>query len=184
MPAAITRARMAPPQPNSNSSPNTYPRPTARTRTARTRRRDLTRLRVICSYKLRLHRDGAAGFLFGFEELPRDEAGEPGHDERRELLGDRVVLHDLVVVELPRERDLALGRGQLFLESQEVLVRLQVGVVLGHREQLPEVPRDVGLGGGLILHGAGGDGPGACLSDLLEQPPFVRGVSAHGLDQV
>ena len=46
-----------------------------------------------------------------------------------------VVLHHAVVVELPRVRDAVLGGGELLLQRQEVLVRLQVGVRLGEREQ-------------------------------------------------
>ena len=59
-----------------------------------------------------------------------------------------VVAQHAVVVELPRVGDPVLGRGELLLQVQEVLVRLEVRVRLGHREQaLQRTAQDVlGLG--------------------------------------
>ena len=49
-----------------------------------------------------------------------------------------VELADRAVVVLAAEADLVLGGGQLLLQLQDVLVRLQVGVVLDQGEQLAQ----------------------------------------------
>ena len=81
------------------------------------------------------HRLAGGGFLrleiglgFEVEHSREDAAGK--------LLAGVVVLQDLVVIELTRVGDASLGAGELLLEREEVLVGLQVGVGLGHREQL------------------------------------------------
>ena len=53
----------------------------------------------------------------------------------RERLTPVVVVHHGVVVGLPRERDLVLGRGQLLRQLHHVLVRLEVGVLLGDGDE-------------------------------------------------
>src|SRR5437867_11320960 len=73
--------------------------------------------------------------LFGLEELALGEVEHSRDDHRRERLDLRVVLLDAVVVELARVRDPVLGRRQFLLQAQEVLIRLEVGVALGEREQ-------------------------------------------------
>src|SRR5260221_6957821 len=71
----------------------------------------------------------------GLEEIALQEAEHPGEDIARERLDPVVVLEDRRVVVLAAERDLVLGRGQLLLERQDVLVRLEVRVVLDNGEQ-------------------------------------------------
>ena len=51
------------------------------------------------------------------EELPRCEVEHPGDDVGREHLDLVVVGEHAVVVELPREGDLVLGRGELLLKA-------------------------------------------------------------------
>ena len=64
-----------------------------------------------------------------------------GDDVGRNALDPDVVLHDLVVVELAREADLVLGRGEFLLERQEVLVRLEVGILLDDNEETARARR-------------------------------------------
>ncbi len=76
--------------------------------------------------------------------------------------------------------------GELLLQGEEVLVRLQVGVGLRQREQLPQRAGEDVLGLGLLL------GPGALgldrgvarLHDAFEGALLVRGVALDRLDQV
>ena len=56
-----------------------------------------------------------------------------------------VVAHDRVVEGLAGECHLVLGRGQLFLQRQHVLVGFQVGITLGQGEQPAQRPRDLPL---------------------------------------
>src|SRR6267142_4129981 len=61
----------------------------------------------------------------GLEELALGEPEEPGEEHVREDLDRVVVVEDAGVVVLAAERDLVLGRGDLFLEREDVLVCLQ-----------------------------------------------------------
>ncbi len=92
---------------------------------------------------------------------------------------------DLVVVELAGVGDLRLGAGELFLQREEVLVGLEVGIVLDDRHQLAEVGGDLVLGLGLRLHALSASiAPARARRDVLEQLPLVRGVPLDRLDQV
>src|SRR6266571_4170029 len=106
-------------------------------------------LRAICSYNgalaLELDRDRPGGRLVDLEEMPRLELAGTRDEVRRERLDPRVQLGALVVVELAGVRDLRLGRRQLLLQRQEVLVGLQLRVVLGDRDEPPESRRDLVL---------------------------------------
>ena len=62
----------------------------------------------------------------------------------------RVQLQDGVVVELAGVGDPALGAGELLLQRQEVLVRLEVRIGLGHGEQRLQRAGDHVLGLGLL----------------------------------
>jgi hypothetical protein len=73
----------------------------------------------------------------------RDEHVWEGRD------GGVVVEHGGVVV-LARERDLVLGRGQLLLELEDVLVGLELGIVLDDGEQRAQRAGQRVLGGGLL----------------------------------
>src|SRR6266480_3849187 len=75
----------------------------------------------------------ASDFQYATIVLP--EAEHVGDEVAREALDPGVQLQDGVVVELAGVGDAALGRSELLLEGQEVLVGLQFGVGLGHREQ-------------------------------------------------
>ena len=57
-----------------------------------------------------------------------------------------------VVVELPRVGDATFGRGELLLQSEEVLVRLEVGIRLLQRKQLVQRAGDHVVGCGLVGH--------------------------------
>ncbi len=96
----------------------------------------------------------------------------------------RVQQRHLVVVELPRVGDLRLGADQLLLQREEVLVRLEVGVALGDRDQPSEPRRDGVLGARLILHPRGAHRLRPRLGHLLEDLALVRRVPLHRLDQV
>ena len=113
---------------------------------------------------------------------------DAGHDVARHRLDGRVQRLHRGVEELPGVGDLVLGAHQLGLQLQEVLVRLEVRVGLGEREQPAQ-----GLGQHVLLLGQlAGRGAGllrvdralARGDDGLERGPLVRGVALDGLDQV
>src|SRR6266508_5552477 len=156
------------------------------TSTSRTVRR---LFRAICSYTRALGLEGrrhgpSPCGLLDLEELARTEPEQARHDVRRERLHEVVHDRDLVVVELPGERDLRLGARELLLQRQEVLARLQLRVVLRHRDEAPQPERDLVLRAGLVLDRgcllALGPGPG----DLLEQLPLMGRVTLHSLQEV
>src|SRR5205085_11253824 len=89
--------------------------------------------------------------LFDIEELSLLEVEHSGDDIRRKLLDAGVQEHDLIVVELPRERDLGFGSAELFLQGKEVLVGLEVRVGLGDREQTLQGAGDLVLGRSLLV---------------------------------
>src|SRR5688572_14125088 len=102
----------------------------------RTSQRELRRARSWCSKKSKL-REGDLwrlaffGRLGRLQQLGSVEAQRPGDDVVREGLALGVVFHHRVVERLAREGDLVLGAGELFLQRQHVLVRLEVGIGLG-----------------------------------------------------
>src|SRR5688572_14627433 len=112
------------------------------TRYHRTSQRELRRERSCASKKSKLRerhlrRLALLGRLGGLQELGGVEAEHPGEEVVRERLALGVVLHHRVVERLARERHLVLGAGELLLQREHVLVRLQVGILLEHREQAP-----------------------------------------------
>ena len=100
------------------------------------------------------------------------EAERPGDQHVGEGLDRGVVVEHAGVVVLAREADLVLGRRQLLLQLEHVLVRLQLGVVLDDREERAQRAGQRVLGlrllGGAL--GAGGDRVGARLGDLGRAP--------------
>src|SRR5712691_1561862 len=130
-------------------------------------------LREICSYnglsEPNAHR--SPGRLLDVEEVPRLEAPEGSNDPGWEALDERVQRLDLIVVELPGERDLRLRPGELLLQGQEVLVGLELRVVLGDGDQAADPRRELVLGLGLILDPRCRLGLGAGPRDLLEHLP-------------
>src|SRR5262245_31132400 len=106
-----------------------------------------------------------------------------GEEDVRDLLDAGVQDGDRLVVELAPVGDLVLERRDPLLQLQEVLVRLEVGVVLGDREQALEGGRHLGaglsLGGGTLrpqVARAGGD-------HLFKSVPFVLHVPLAHLHQ-
>ena len=80
----------------------------------------------------------AVAGILDLEELPRPEAEHARDEHRGEGLDRVVVRQHRVVVDLPRDGDLVLRVLQLVLEVQEVLVRLQLRIRLGNREEPAE----------------------------------------------
>src|SRR5690606_11053191 len=68
-----------------------------------------------------------ARLLVGLEERALDEAEAAGHQVARKRLDHHVEVARGAVVVAARHLDLVLDRAELFLQVQEVLVRLQVG---------------------------------------------------------
>src|SRR6185503_6805845 len=95
-------------------------------------------------------RRDVGGLGFGVEELALREPQGTGKEDVREDLDGGVVVEDRRVVVLAAEGDLVLGCRQLLLELEDVLVRLELGVVLDDREQRPKGARQRVLGGGLL----------------------------------
>src|SRR5262245_33476880 len=107
--------------------------------------RVLRRASAWCSKKVRaelrerdLRRLALLGRLGRLQQLGGAEAEGPGEDIVRERLALGVVLHHRVVERLAREGHLVLGAGELLLQPEHVLVGLEVGVLLEHREQAAE----------------------------------------------
>src|SRR5690606_37080937 len=118
--------------------------------------------------ELHAGRLGDRGGIRHLEELALGES-EPAHEERvREDLDLGVELAYAAVVEATRRLDLVFGVDELALQLQEVLVRLQLRVGLGHREdrlhrRLELVLGHRGFGGCRGAHRGG-----ACGGHLLE----------------
>src|SRR5436190_7053693 len=92
---------------------------------------------VICSYieveraqSSELHVGRLARPFFRLEVLPLGVLHRAGQHDGRERLDLRVIRQYRVVVELPRVGDPPFGGAQLFLQREEVLIGLQVGVGL------------------------------------------------------
>src|SRR6516164_7550130 len=73
--------------------------------------------------------------LCDFEQRRLLEAEHAGHLDSREDLAPDVVVGGGVVERLPGEADLVLGRGQLLLQGEHVLVGLEVRVRLGQGKE-------------------------------------------------
>ena len=114
------------------------------------------------------------------------ELEHPGDQVRRERLDPGVVVTDIGVVETPAGGDPVLGVGQLALQAQEVLVRLQLRVRLDRDHHLPQRAgqRRLGLGPLLGRRALGTLCLGPQPGDLLEHVPLMRRIGPHGLDQV
>src|SRR5262249_35922743 len=84
--------------------------------------------------------------LRGFEQRRLLEAEHAGHLDGREDLAPDVVVGGGVVERLPRETNLVLGRGQLLLQGEHVLVGLEVRVRLGQGKEPAQGAAQLGLG--------------------------------------
>jgi hypothetical protein len=125
--------------------------------------------------------------FFGAIELEVLALGEA--EEQRDLVGreavdGRVQIADDGVVVAARALDRLLDLAERALQLAEALIRLQLGIRLGDREELAERAGQLVLGlrprlGRLRRHrrAAGAD-------DLVERGALVRGVALDGLDQV
>src|SRR5712692_817169 len=113
----------------------------------------------------------------GEAEEGRDEVGRHGVDRRVE------VAHDGVVV-AARVLDRVLDLPERGLELREALVRLEVGVRLGQREELAEGAGQRVLRLRARLGGLRGHGGAPRAHDRVERPPLVGGIALDGLDEV
>ncbi len=83
-------------------------------------------------------RDRAVGGDLDLEELARAERHRSRDQVVREHLDARVEVLDVRVVDAAGGLDLVLDRGELGLESAEALRRLELGIGLRQRLDLPE----------------------------------------------
>src|SRR6266536_333143 len=131
-------------------------------------------------------RDRPHGLVLDLEVAGLLELEAVRDDVRRERLDPGVVVAHVGVVEPAAGRDPVLGVGQLALQVEEVLVRLQLRVRLDRDHHLTQRAGQLTLRGRPLL-GVGAlhvHRLGAEPGDLLEHVPLVCGVRAYGLDQV
>ena len=131
--------------------------------------------------------DGDLGSLgLGLEELTLGEAQRPGDEDVREDLEGVVEFQDRRVVVLAGERDLVLGRGQLLLQRENVLVGLERRVVLDDGEERAQCSGQDVLGLGLSGRAlcARGDGTGARLGDLRQDALLEVHVALDRVDEI
>src|SRR6516165_3962822 len=83
--------------------------------------------------------------LCSFEQRRLLEAEHAGHLVGREDFAPNVVGGGGVVERLPSEADLVLGRGQLLLQGEYVLVGLEVRVRLGQGKETAQRAAQLGL---------------------------------------
>src|SRR5262245_44810791 len=125
--------------------------------------------------------------VFGVVELEVRPLGEA--EELRDLIGGEAVdgrveiAHDRVVV-AARALDRFLDRRQRSLEITEGLIRLEVGIGLGEREELAQGAGQLVLGLGARLGRLRRHRRAARADDLVERAPLVRCVALDGLDQM
>src|SRR3989338_7431929 len=115
------------------------------------------RARSCCSKKPKLlernlGRLAFLGRLGGDEQLRGAEAEGAGEHHVGEGLALGVVFHHRIVERLAGEGDLVLGAGELLLQAEDILVRLQVRVGLEYREQLAERAAEHAFGLREALH--------------------------------
>src|SRR5713101_3223311 len=118
------------------------------------------------------------------EVCPLDEAEEQRDLVGRKAVDRRVEIADDGVVVAARALDRFLELAQRGLQLEEALVRLEVGIRLGEREELAQRPRQLVLGLRARLRRLRRHGRAAGADDLVERGPLVRGVALDGLDQV
>src|SRR3954464_5052158 len=140
------------------------------------------------SLETHLRRLALLGRFGRFEQLRRAEAERAGEYRRRQRFAPRVVFHHRVVIGLPRKGHLIGGDRELFLESEHVLVRLEIGILLEHRDQPPERAAEHAFRAPKRLHrrrvaGArrrrlrGTDGAAARLDHRVERAALVLHVA-------
>src|SRR5438105_8802351 len=136
-----------------------------------------------------LHRFGR------LQELRCRKAEHAGEDAIREGLEARVVFHHRVVIGLARERHLVFGAGELFLQAEHVLIRLQVGILLEDRQEPPERAAERAFGLREALHRRriawlrrrrlrGAHRVAARLDHRLERAALVLHVALDRLDEI
>src|SRR5215467_7897103 len=125
--------------------------------------------------------------VFGALELEVLTLHEP--EERRDLVrwkavDRRVEVADDGVVVAARALDGLLELRERALQIAKALIRLQIGIRLGEREELAERAGQLVLGLRARLRRLRGHGRAARADDLVERVALVRGVASHGLDEV
>src|SRR5437660_319298 len=118
------------------------------------------------------------------EVLPLGEAEEQRDLVGRKAVDRRVEIADDGVVVAARALDRLLDLPERALQVAKALVRLEVGIRLGEREELAQGAGQLVLGlragfGGLRHHGRA-----AGTDDLVERAALVGRVAPNGLDQV
>src|SRR5713101_843956 len=142
------------------------------------------RLRPMRSAPERDARDLTVVGAVELEVCPLDEAEEQRDLVGRKAVDRRVEIADDGVVVAARALDRFLELAQRGLQLEEALVRLEVGIRLGEREELAQRPRQLVLGLRARLRRLRRHGRAAGADDLVERGPLVRGVALDGLDQV
>jgi hypothetical protein len=122
--------------------------------------------------------------FFRPEEVERLEVHHPGDEHAGEHQDLGVEIHHVPVVELAGEGYLLLRVCELILQVHEVLAGPQLGVVLGHGEEVAQGPGHHVVGFGGLLGPAGALQSSAGLCHPLEHLAFVSGVALHGLHQI
>src|SRR6266478_6940976 len=125
--------------------------------------------------------------IFGaieLEVLPLGEAEEQRDLVGREAVDRRVEITDDGIEVAARALNRLLDLPERALKLTEVLVRLQLRIRLGEREELAQGAAQLilGLGARLGRRSRHGRAPGA--DDLIERVPLVRGVAPYGLDEI
>src|SRR5262245_45953685 len=132
-------------------------------------------------------RDARNLTVFGSVELEVRPLGEA--EELRDLVGGEAVdrrveiAHDGVVV-AARALEGLLDRRQRSLQITEGLIRLEIGIGLGEREELPQRAGQLVLGLRARLRRLRRHRRAASADDLVERASLVRRVALDGLDQV
>src|ERR1035437_5108221 len=130
------------------------------------------------------HLDRGHRFHLTLEEFRRVKAHRASYHNTGYRGDSGVVVEDPTIVKVASVSDLVLGVGELPLQVEEVLVRLEIGVGLGHREQRAQRAGErvicLGCGRGrrraLELRPRSGDG--------VKSLSLVAGVAAPRLDQI
>ena len=133
---------------------------------------------------LELNLRSLARFIARLKARAGLELEDAGKDNAGERLDGVVVVEDAVVVALARVAYFVLGVFERGLQVREVGVCLEVGVGLGHGEQLAQGARERIVGFHLLVGRGCGDGGIACGDDGLEGLFLVLGVTLDRFDQI
>src|SRR6266849_6299713 len=118
------------------------------------------------------------------EVCPLDEAEEQRDLVGRKAVDRRVEIADDGVVVAARALDRLLDLAERALEVTKALVRLEIGIRLGQREELAQGAGQLVLGLRARLGRLRRHGRAAGADNLVERAPLVRGIAPHGFDQI